>query len=140
MTSVSVNNGVFLCADCARVHLSVLKPDVSVIIPIDSDSLTVEHVGLLEAGGNDKFAQFISTFDFLDFIAKEELKKDGNTVQEVVYGSVAGKYWREKLHVIRNRLPFDKDPPSLEDGRQPLDKPVEDGWLVIEKKRQAKEP
>ncbi len=136
VTSVSVNNGVFLCADCARVHLSVLKPDVSLILPIEWDGWTVEHLGLLEAGGNHKFAQFIATYDFLDFIAKAELTKNGDTVQEVVYGSFACKYWREKLHIIRNKLPFDKDPPSLDEGRQSLDKPVEDGWLVIEKKNQ----
>ena len=142
VTSVSVNNGVFLCAECARIHLSVLKPDVSLILPIEWDGWTVEHLGLLEAGGNNKFAQFIATYDFLEFIAKAELTKNGYTVQEVVYGSFACKYWREKLHVIRNRLPFDKDPPSIDEGRQSLDKPVEDGWLVIEKKHQkeVKEP
>ena len=42
VTSVSVNNGVFLCADCARTHLSVLKPEISVIKPIELDDWPVE--------------------------------------------------------------------------------------------------
>jgi hypothetical protein len=79
VTSVSVNNGVFLCADCARKHLSVLKPEVSVIRPIEMDSWTIEQLGLIEAGGNDKFVKFICTYDFVDYITKESLLKDGNT-------------------------------------------------------------
>jgi len=139
VTSVSVNNGVFLCADCARMHLSVLKPEISMIRPIELDNWTVEQLGLIEAGGNDKFAKFISSYDFLAYIEKEALLKDGNTHQEIVYGSMAGKYWREKLHVIRNCLPFDKEPPNREEGLQSLDKVFEDGWLVIEKKKTEKQ-
>jgi hypothetical protein len=39
-----------------------------------------------------------------------------------VYGSVAGKYWRDKLHVIRNGLTSDKDEPSLSEGIEPIDR------------------
>jgi len=60
-------------------------------------------------------------------------------MQEVVYSSMAGAYWREKLHIIRNSLVFDKEPPTKEDGRISLDKYAEDGWLVIEKKKAEKE-
>ena len=47
------------------MHLSVLKPDISMIRPIELDNWTVEQLGLIEAGGNDKFAKFISSYDFL---------------------------------------------------------------------------
>lgn len=77
VTSVSVNNGVFLCADCARKHLSCLKPDISMIKPIDLDDWTYEQIGLVAAGGNMKFAQFISGYDVLAHIEANNLLKEG---------------------------------------------------------------
>lgn len=43
------------------------------------------------------------------------------------------------MHIIRNSLVFDKEPPGKEDGRVSLDRYAEDGWLVIEKKKAEKE-
>ena len=43
------------------------------------------------------------------------------------------------MHIIRNSLVFDKEPPGKEDGRISLDRYAEDGWLVIEKKKAERE-
>jgi hypothetical protein len=63
---------------------------------------------LLKIGGNTKFDNFITPYNFA-------LPED-KTIQEVVYGSVACNYWREKLNIQLCGISLELDPPSKEDG------------------------
>ena len=60
------------------------------------------------------------------------------TLQELIYGSVACDYWREKIHVIWAGLPFDKEAPSIQDGLEQNDK-AEDRWVVLDVKKTEKQ-
>ena len=55
ITHVSVNNAVFLCEHCAEIHKNDLNPLLSLIRPINSDFWSDEQIGILKAGGGNKF-------------------------------------------------------------------------------------
>ena len=59
---VSLNNAIFLCADCAEIHRQL--PDyISVIVPNRIKNFSNEQLKLLYYGGNRKLLEFI-TYDY----------------------------------------------------------------------------
>jgi len=58
----SVTNGVFLCAECVKLHQTCLQTKISWVRPLDSDFWNHDQIGTLEVGGNAKFEQFISKY------------------------------------------------------------------------------
>ena len=56
---ISLNNGIFICKDCAKNHLNFPK-EISDIIKNDLNNLTLKNIQYLCCGGNRKLAEFIN--------------------------------------------------------------------------------
>ena len=79
VTHVSLNNAVFLCGDCAAIHIQENCPNVSIVRPVASDYWSDEQIGILTAGGgNVSFQGFMSFYDFAPriFIEQEDPQKN----------------------------------------------------------------
>ena len=56
---ISLNNGIFICKECASNH-SVLPKNISNIIKNNLSELTLRNIQYLSLGGNRKLTEFIS--------------------------------------------------------------------------------
>jgi len=56
---ISLNNGIFLCKECASNH-SVLPKNISNIIKNNLNELTLKNIQYLSLGGNRKLTEFIN--------------------------------------------------------------------------------
>ena len=88
---VSVNNGIFLCNECAKVHMSFPK-EVSLIEKSDLYSLTESALQYLAYGGNTRLNDFIL----------EEFPKLENYSQKLLYKTRAMDYYRKRLNYFVN--------------------------------------
>lgn len=115
VTSVSVNNGVFLCEVCAVAHVCMNKPEISLVKQLNVYSWTEADVKMIKAAGNQRFSNFISAYEFPAYIDSFNLKK--HDIHRVVYGSKACHFWRQRLAAIASGTYFDDFfPPSREEG------------------------
>jgi len=58
---VSVNNGIFLCETCSKIHKR-LGDNISKIKSLISDELTQEDIAILKIGGNARYRNFIKEY------------------------------------------------------------------------------
>ena len=56
---ISLNNGIFICKDCSKIHLNFPKT-ISNIIKNDLNNLTLKNIQYLCCGGNRKLTEFIN--------------------------------------------------------------------------------
>ncbi len=98
---ISINNGIFLCMECAQNHFKFPK-NVSEIIKNDRKSLTFDEIQPLLCGGNRSL---------LDFINKE-FPKLSEFPPHILYRTEAMVYYRRNLqYLIKGGIPPVK--PSL---------------------------
>ena len=88
---VSINNGIFLCNQCASVHMSFPK-GVSIIENNDLYSLSENELKFLAEGGNTSLNDFIL----------DEFPKLENYSQKLLYKTRAMDYYRKRLHYYVN--------------------------------------
>ena len=88
---VSVNNGIFLCNECATVHMS-FPQEISLIENSDLYSLTELALKYLAYGGNTRLNDFIL----------EEFPKLENYSQKLLYKTRAMDYYRKRLNYFVN--------------------------------------
>ena len=99
---VSVNNGIFLCNECATVHMS-FPQEISIIENSDLYSLTELALKYLAYGGNTRLNDFIL----------EEFPKLENYSQKLLYKTRAMDYYRKRLHYFVNGGPEPRRPSQL---------------------------
>ena len=58
---VSINNGVFLCPSCARLH-NLLPKSISVVKSLEVDTFTLKELKAMQLGGNQRFQEFIARY------------------------------------------------------------------------------
>ena len=90
-TFISINNGIFLCNQCATVH-SYFVPGVSKIENNDLYSLTPNQLKYLASGGNTRLNDFIL----------DEYPKIENYSQKILYKTRAMDYYRKRLDYFVN--------------------------------------
>ena len=88
---VSINNGIFLCNECATVHMS-FPQEISIIENSDLYSLTEIGLKYLAYGGNTRLNDFIL----------EEFPKLENYSQKLLYKTRAMDYYRKRLNYFVN--------------------------------------
>ena len=60
-TFVSVNNAIFLCEACYKIHKR-LGENISKVKSLISDELTPEEIALLKIGGNNRYRNFLNEY------------------------------------------------------------------------------
>jgi len=86
-TFVSVNNGIFLCNQCASIHMS-FPQGVSIIENNDLYSLSENELQFLAKGGNTNLNDFIL----------DEFPKLENYSQKLLYKTRGMDYYRQRLY------------------------------------------
>ena len=88
---VSINNGIFLCNQCATVHMS-FPQGISIIENNDLYSLSEEELKYLAFGGNTRLNDFIL----------DEFPKLENYSQKLLYKTRGMDYYRKRLDYFVN--------------------------------------
>ena len=83
---VSVNNGIFLCIQCAGTHRAY-GVDISFILSTKLDNLEPNQIELLKKGGNRKFMEMVQLY---------KLNKDERT-KSIKYITKAAFLYRSML-------------------------------------------
>ena len=99
---VSINNGIFLCNECATVHMS-FPQEISIIENSDLYSLTELALKYLAFGGNSRLNDFIL----------EEFPKLENYSQKLLYKTRAMDYYRKRLNYFVNGGPEPRRPSQI---------------------------
>ena len=99
---VSINNGIFLCNECATVHMS-FPQEVSIIENSDLYSLTELALKYLAYGGNTRLNDFIL----------DEFPKLENYSQKLLYKTRAMEYYRKRLYYYVNGGPEPRRPSQI---------------------------
>jgi len=86
-TFVSINNGIFLCNQCASIHMS-FPQGVSIIENNDLYSLSENELQFLAKGGNTNLNDFIL----------DEFPKLENYSQKLLYKTRGMDYYRQRLY------------------------------------------
>ena len=85
-TWASVNNGIFLCLNCAGIHRG-LGVQISYIKSLSMDEWDINQIELMKIGGNERLKNFIKEYDINNDMSIE--KK---------YKLIALDYYRKMLH------------------------------------------
>ena len=88
---ISINNGIFLCNQCATVHTS-FPPGISTIECNDLSSLSEKELKFLAYGGNTRLNDFIL----------DEYPKLENYSQKLLYKTRGMDYYRKRLNYYVN--------------------------------------
>ena len=88
---VSINNGIFLCDQCATVHMS-FPPGISIIENNDLYALSENVLKFLALGGNTRLNDFIL----------DEFPKLENYGQKLLYKTHGLDYYRKRLYYYVN--------------------------------------
>ena len=88
---VSINNGIFLCDQCATVHMS-FPQGISIIENNDLYALSENQLKFLSFGGNTRLNDFIL----------DEFPKLENYSQKLLYKTRGMDYYRKRLYYFVN--------------------------------------
>ena len=99
---ISINNGIFLCAQCATIHMS-FQPGVSTVENNDLHALSINELNFIAKGGNTRLNDFIL----------EEFPKLENYSQKLLYKTRAMDYYRKRLNYLVNGGPEPTRPSQI---------------------------
>ena len=105
---VSINNGIFICSNCAKIHQN-LGYNISFIRSVENDFFDPYLTSFLEFGGNMNFLLNLSHFNI-----------DVKTPIEIKYKTRACEYYRR---LLKTKVECDDPPkePNLENGKNECD-------------------
>ena len=91
---ISINNGVFICSNCIKIHNKFPK-EISLTLKNNLFSLNDKELQYMYIGGNQKLIEFIHN----DFPNLSKFKK------EILYQTRAMQYYRDILNYLVNNGP-----------------------------------
>ena len=91
---ISLNNGVFICNNCIKIHNRFPK-EISFTLKNNLSSLNDKELQYMYFGGNKKLVEFIHN----DFPELSKFKKD------ILYLTRAMQYYRDNLNYLVNKGP-----------------------------------
>lgn len=101
----SVNNGIFICMNCAAMHRS-MGVQISFVRSLSMDTWMENQLKLMAIGGNKKLKDFFQNYDLND-----------ESIQ-ARYNTRASEYHRLYLRCMCENIPFGEKEPSYDLGRE----------------------
>ena len=100
---ISINNAIFLCQNCAKIHKKIFPEKISLIIENNLNLLSIKYLRYMYHGGNQNLDNFINyIFPGLQ-----------NYPPEILYRTQALNYYRENLKYKMKEGPEPKCPNEL---------------------------
>ena len=99
---VSINNSVFLCSTCARIH-NTLGTSISHIKSLEVDTFTPEEIRLMKIGGNARFNSLMAEY---------AITLESSSNKEFKYHLKVADYYR---HLLQLELNKEKDMVTYQD-------------------------
>ena len=100
---ISINNAIFLCQNCAKIHKKIFPEKISLIIENNLNLLSIKYLRYMCHGGNQNLDNFINyIFPGLQ-----------NYPPEILYRTQALNYYRENLKYKMKEGPEPKCPNEL---------------------------
>ena len=91
---ISINNGIFICNNCIKVHNTFPK-EISLTLKNDLSTLNNKELEYMYKGGNQKLMEFIH----FEFPKLNKLQKN------ILYQTKAVQYYRDNLNYLVNSGP-----------------------------------
>ena len=106
----SVNNGIFICSKCARIH-KTFNNNISIIKSIEADLWDDNDINYIKKGGNMRFNNMMTEYNI-------PMLKDTIVYK---YHTKIAEYYRKLLYNEVNGLIINFPKPSLEEGMLKID-------------------
>jgi len=103
----SVNNGIFICMNCASLHKS-MGTHISFTRSLSMDPWSEFQLRLMALGGNKKHKEFFQKYDL----------NDENVMNR--YQTKASQFYRRQLRCASEMIPASEDQPTYEVGREQM--------------------
>eukprot|EP00347_Sterkiella_histriomuscorum_P003704 403363264 len=116
----SVSHGIFICEDCSQYHLQ-LGEQFTTVRPIASDFWSPQQIEILKFGGNEKFRQFLGSYEIAEFAIQEK------------YRTLATKYYSMKLECLSKHQTPNLEAPSIDEGKAFISSD-EESWVMVKTK------
>ncbi len=106
----SVNNGIFICSKCARIH-KTFNNNISIIKSIEADLWDDNDINYIKKGGNMRFNNMMTEYNI-------PMLKDTIVYK---YHTKIAEYYRKLLYNEVNGLIINFPKPTLEEGMLKID-------------------
>ena len=106
----SVNNGIFICSKCARIH-KTFNNNISIIKSIEADLWDDNDINYIKKGGNMRFNNMMTEYNI-------PMLKDTIIYK---YHTKIAEYYRKLLYNEVNGLIINFPKPTLEEGMLKID-------------------
>ncbi|OMJ66188.1 hypothetical protein SteCoe_37061 [Stentor coeruleus] len=100
----SVSHGIFLCLKCAGKHRG-FGVHISFVKSITMDTWNFKHLQMMKAGGNEELQTFFDYYNLENYAHQDK------------YRTKAAYYYREMLKNVSEGMVFDKQKPSVDEGK-----------------------